>query len=178
MTSGNPPTRSSARHTLSPLLTGIAVGALAVGLVFGGVVYANRSQEAVAHVPGTEAWWPHLGLTVVAAGWLVLVTYRRRRIGRGLATLLTAPIGARAAGRLRRTARESTLRTVLATALVLLLVYSAWRVGGQVLAGLDPNFVADAWGGPSYLGAMYCHYLDAGLIVAVAAVLLDRLLLV
>lgn len=95
-----------------------------------------------------------------------------------MATLLTAPIGARAAGRLRRTARESTLRTVLATLLVLLLVYSAWRVGGQVLAGLDPNFVVDAWGGPSYLGAMYCHYLDAGLIVAVSAVLLDRLLLV
>ena len=38
------------------------------------------------------------------------------------------------------------------------------------------HFTANAWGGPTYLGAMYCHYLDLGLISAAAALLIDRLL--
>lgn len=51
-------------------------------------------------------------------------------------------------------------------------MFVAWRVGQQVVAGLDPNVTHDAWGGPSYLGAMACHYLDAALLVAVCHVLL------
>jgi hypothetical protein len=34
-----------------------------------------------------------------------------------------------------------------------------------------------AWGGPTYLGAMACHYLDCFLLVAAAAWALDRILL-
>ena len=55
--------------------------------------------------------------------------------------------------------------------------YSFWRVGEQVTGGLDPNFTVNAWGGPTYLGAMACHYLDAALIIAVSAWLLDKILL-
>ena len=43
--------------------------------------------------------------------------------------------------------------------------------------GLDPNFTVNAWGGPSYLGAMTCHYLDLVLMIAVAAWLLSKILL-
>jgi hypothetical protein len=56
------------------------------------------------------------------------------------------------------------------------IAYGCWRIGEQVTGGLDPNFTADAWGGPTYLGAMACHYLDTGLIMAVCAWLLDRIL--
>jgi hypothetical protein len=35
----------------------------------------------------------------------------------------------------------------------------------------------NAWGGPSYLGAMACHYLDCFLMVAAATWVLNRILL-
>ena len=58
-----------------------------------------------------------------------------------------------------------------------LIGYGFWRVGEQVTGGLDPNFTVNAWGGPTYLGAMACHYLDGGLIIAACAWLLDWILL-
>ena len=42
--------------------------------------------------------------------------------------------------------------------------------------GLDPNFTVNAWGGPSYAGALACHYLDLFLLAAGAAWLMDRIL--
>lgn len=41
---------------------------------------------------------------------------------------------------------------------------------------LDPNFTVNAWGGPSYAGAMACHYLDLFLLAAGAAWLVDCIL--
>ena len=43
------------------------------------------------------------------------------------------------------------------------------------MAGLDPDFTANAWG-PTYLGAMACHYLDIALVVGVSGWLLDKIL--
>ena len=34
----------------------------------------------------------------------------------------------------------------------------------------------NAWGGPTYLGAMACHYLDIALIVGFSGWLLDKIL--
>lgn len=34
--------------------------------------------------------------------------------------------------------------------------------------------VRNAWGGPSYLGAMFCHYLDGALLYPICHVLLRR----
>ena len=42
--------------------------------------------------------------------------------------------------------------------------------------GLDPNFTVNAWGGPSYAGALACHLLDLFLLGAAAAWLMDRIL--
>ena len=58
-----------------------------------------------------------------------------------------------------------------------LLIYCAWRIGEQITAGLDPNWTVNAWGGPSYFGAMACHYLDGLVLMGAAAWLLDRILL-
>jgi hypothetical protein len=50
----------------------------------------------------------------------------------------------------------------------------AWRrPGGR----LDPNQIVNAWGGPTYIGAMAAHYLDAGLVIAAAACVLNWILL-
>ncbi|MCU1378031.1 MAG: hypothetical protein JWN29_1014, partial [Acidimicrobiales bacterium] len=55
---------------------------------------------------------------------------------------------------------------VAAVLLVLFVVtlFCPFRAGQQVLAGLDHNFVVDAWGGPSYLGAALAHWLDLALL--------------
>jgi hypothetical protein len=58
-----------------------------------------------------------------------------------------------------------------------LFLYCFYRGGLQVIGGLDPNSTVNAWGGPTYLGAMACHYLDAVVLMGAAAWLLDRILL-
>jgi hypothetical protein len=72
--------------------------------------------------------------------------------------------------------RQLTWRFLAALPVLTVIGYSFWRVGEQVTAGLDPNFIVNAWGGPTYLGAMACHYLDLALIIAVSAWLLDKIL--
>ena len=49
--------------------------------------------------------------------------------------------------------------------------------GGQVTAGLDPDFTVNAWGGPTYAGAMACHYLDLLVLMCAAAWMLHLILL-
>ena len=60
-------------------------------------------------------------------------------------------------------------RAVLATPLLLLMAFGFFRAGYQVTSGLDPNDTVNAWGGPTYIGAMACHYLDMFVIMAAAA---------
>jgi hypothetical protein len=75
------------------------------------------------------------------------------------------------------TMRQASWRSAAALPPLAVMGYSFWRAGEQVTGGLDPNFTVNAWGGPTYLGAMACHYLDAGLMIAVSAWLLDKILL-
>ena len=165
----------SVHWSLSPITGAVAIVFIAGGLVTGLVMYQHRSSAAVRTVPGTSAWGIHLGLTVVAAVWLAAAHYRRR--GGPRVPLLLTPIGTNAAHRLAMTARSAPLRVLACAPALAVLAYNAWRAGDQVFGGLDPHFRANAWGGPSYLGAMYCHYLDVGLVSALAALLINRLLL-
>ncbi|GMA25959.1 hypothetical protein GCM10025864_37180 [Luteimicrobium album] len=149
-----------------------------VGVVTGAVAYAQRSDAPAVHHDGTSAWAVHLVLTALAGVAVAVLAAR----GRLRATLL-APLGRPAAARVRLTLREATrrpavaLRALVAVPFAALFLYGFWRAGEQVVGGLDPRFTADAWGGPSYLGAMYCHYLDGALLMAVAALALHALLL-
>ncbi len=68
-------------------------------------------------------------------------------------------------------------RILLALLPAALFLYGFYRAGMQVTGGLDPNFTVNAWGGPSYPGAMACHYLDLFALMAAAAWLLDKILL-
>lgn len=61
--------------------------------------------------------------------------------------------------------------------LVLVLAYTPYRMGAQVTGGLDPNATVNAWGGPSYPGALLAHWLDGIVGFYVAAFLLGRLVL-
>ena len=95
-----------------------------------------------------------------------------------------APFSRRAAARLGRTLRFAhgpsvpNVARVLATLLLALAVaYAPARMGAQVIGGLDPNNIVNAWGGPTYLGAMLAHYLDALVGFYTACFLLGRMLL-
>jgi hypothetical protein len=106
----------------------------------------------------------------------------RRRCGpRSRRLWLLAPLGTRTARRIARTlgfGSESAqpLRLLLALPAAALFLYCFWRAGVQVTDGLDPNFTVNAWGGPSYAGALACHYLDLFLLAAASAWLTDRIL--
>jgi len=164
---------------ISPLLSALAVGLAAAGVLTGLAGYLHRSPIREAHVPGTSAWIPQLAVAVVACGLYGAARWRHdRRFGRGSGRLLLlAPLGVAAASRLAATLRRLSWRSAAALPPLAVIGYCCWRAGEQVTGGLDPNFTVNAWGGPTYLGAMACHYLDCALLIAVSAWLLDRLLL-
>ena len=67
-------------------------------------------------------------------------------------------------------------RAAAAVPLVLVLLFMPFRMGMQISGGLDPNATVNAWGGPTYLGALLAHYLDNIVSFYAAAFLLSRLL--
>ena len=169
---------SPAIRQISPLLTVTAAGIAAVGVATGFIRYLDRSPIRESAAPGASAWGQQLAVAVVACALYGVARWRRgRRFGRGSGRLLLlAPLGRDAAARLTAAARQASWRIAAAIPPLALIGYCCWRVGEQVTAGLDPNFTANAWGGPSYLGAMACHYLDIALIIGASGWLLDKLL--
>ena len=201
MTTNNAPTASSTGHRdsaahrdaatasgaakpprpawrFSPLLSASAAGMFAVGVASGLDRYLNRSPIREVHIGGTAAWTQHFIVAAVCCAAYGYAVWRRRRAGaRGGRPLLLAPLGKTAAARLIATLRQASWRTIAALLPLGMIAYGFWRAGEQVTAGLDPNFTVNAWGGPTYLGAMACHYLDGGLMIAACAWLLSKILL-
>jgi hypothetical protein len=174
-TRGTRPSRAARRF--SPLLSASAAGMFAVGVVSGLDQALNQSPIRETQVAGTAAWTPHLVLAAAGCAAYGCAVWRRRRAGRRDGRpLLLAPLGATAAARVVTTLRQASWRTAAALPLLGLIAYNFWRCGEQVTAGLDPNFTINAWGGPTYIGAMACHYLDAVLLSAAAAWLLSKIL--
>jgi len=68
------------------------------------------------------------------------------------------------------------MRALPMALLVLVLLYAPYRMGAQVIGGLDPNSTVNAWGGPTHAGALLAHWLDCTIGFYVAAFLLGRLL--
>jgi hypothetical protein len=172
-------TRRRILRQISPSLTALAAAVFAGGVVSGLITYLDRSPVRAKFVPGTSAWWQHLGVAVAVGLLLALGQWQhRRRFGRGSGRLwLLAPLGRAAARRVARTASGAPGRVLLALPPAVLFTYGFWRAGAQVIGGLDPNFTMNAWGGPTYLGAMACHYLDGLALMGVAAWLIDKILL-
>jgi hypothetical protein len=177
------PGRSGSR--LSRLTVGALAVLFALGIAKGAVEYGQRSAIAEARVAGTNAILVHVLIAVaVAALVLIIEVSRARRPGERGTSPWVAAFSARAAARLGRTLTfadglsfRNMARFVAAVLLVLVVAYAPGRMGAQVIGGLDPNNTVNAWGGPSYLGAMLAHYLDAGVGFYAACFLLGRLLL-
>jgi hypothetical protein len=168
---------------LSGPLTALVGSAFVSGVMFGLFEFLQRSPIRREHIAGSAAWGQHLVLALVAVVIVSIAWWRhRRRFGpRSGRRWLLAPLGRHAAGRVARAlgfgseaARPG--RVLLALPAAALFLFCFWRAGVQVTGGLDPNFTVNAWGGPSYAGAMACHYLDLFLLAAGAAWLIDRIL--
>ena len=168
---------------LSGPLAAIAGSAFASGLTYGLLEFLQRSPVRAERAAGTAAWGPQLALAL-AAIVIVTIAHRRhlRKFGPRSGRLwLLAPLGTHAALRVARVlgSRGEPVRAgrvLLALPVAALFLFCFWRAGVQVTAGLDPNFTVNAWGGPSYAGALACHYLDLFLVAAGAAWLIDRIL--
>jgi hypothetical protein len=175
--------RRVARQLSAPLV--ILVAALfAAGVISGLFSYLHRSSVQERFVPGSSAWWQHLAVAVVACAALGYSRWRhRRRFGRHSDRLcLLAPLGKPAARRVAQTlgalrSPSGVGRVLLAVLPAAVFLYFLYRDGEQVIGGLDPNFTVNAWGGPTYIGAMACHYLDGLVLMGAAAWLLGRILL-
>ena len=154
---------------LSVPTTLLATTCAAAGTVTGLFIYLDRSPIRHKYLPGSSAYWQQAAIAGVA---LLLYGYswwrHQRRPGHQPGRLLLlAPLGKPAARRFARTMRQAVrspsgfARAVATLPFTGLLIYCAWRIGEQITAGLDPNWTVNAWGGPSYFGAMACHYLAA-----------------
>jgi hypothetical protein len=151
--------------------------------MYGLFEFLQRSPIRREHVAGSAAWGQQLAL---ALGTIVILSAaqarHRRRFGPRSGRLwLLAPLGRHAARRVARalgfgSEAAQPGRLLLALPAAALFLFCFWRAGVQVTGGLDPNFTVNAWGGPSYAGAMACHYLDLFLLAASAAWLMDRIL--
>lgn len=170
-------------HQLSGPLTALVGSAFVSGVMYGLFEFLQRSPIRREHVAGSAAWGQQLAL---ALGTIVILSAtqarHRRRFGQRSGRLwLLAPLGRHAARRVARalgfgSEAAQPGRLLLALPAAALFLFCFWRAGVQVTGGLDPNFTVNAWGGPSYAGAMACHYLDLFLLAAGAAWLMDRIL--
>ena len=170
-------------YRLSGPLTALVGSAFVSGLIYGLLEFLQRSPIRREHVAGSAAWGQQLALALGTVVILCVAQARhRRRFGPRSGRLwLLAPLGRHAARRVAGAlgfGGEATQpgRLLLALPAAALFLFCFWRAGVQVTGGLDPNFTVNAWGGPSYAGAMACHYLDLFLLAAGAAWLMDRIL--
>jgi hypothetical protein len=173
------------QHQPSRLSVTVLLALFLIGVVEGAVEYAHRPPVTGRHVAGANAITVQVVLAIAAAAAVISIQARRsRRPARPGYSPWAAPFSASAVARLGRTIRfahplsPQNLARVMATVpLVLVLLYIPFRMGAQITGGLDPNATVNAWGGPSYLGALLAHWLDCLVGFYVAAFLLSHMLL-
>jgi hypothetical protein len=169
------------RMRVSRLSVPVLAAAFLVGLAKGAIAYSHRSSVLEQHAPGTNAITIHVVLAVVAAAVVVVIQVRRwRKPGQPGPAPWIAPFSRSAVAGMSRAVRLSpgaaVARALPMALLILVLLYCPYRMGAQIIGGLDPNSTVNAWGGPSYAGALLAHWLDCVAGFYVAAFLLGRLL--
>jgi hypothetical protein len=165
---------------VSRLTAPVLAAAFLFGVAQGAVAYVHRSAVAERHTAGTNAITIHVILAIAAAAVVIAVqVWRVRQPGRRGPSPWGAPFAARAMAKLRlfyqRSPGAAMARGLPAALLILVILYCPYRMGAQVIGGLDPNATVNAWGGPSYAGALLAHWLDCVIGFYAAALLLSRL---
>lgn len=173
------------RSRLSRLILLAFAALFLIGMAEGVVEYATRSPVIARRVRGTNAVTIHVLLAIATAAAVISIqAWRARHPARRGPSPWTAPFSANALHRLSETFRFAqglspqnlvgAMATVLLAAVVL---YTPFRMGAQITGGLDANATINAWGGPSYLGALLAHWLDGLILFYLAAFVLSHILL-
>ena len=167
-------------NRISRLTVSVFVAAFLVGLASGVVSYAHRSRVIEQRTVNATANEIEIGVAIAAAAIVAAVQlWRSRNPGRRGQSPWLAPFSARAAARVARTFRSSAgaapLRALRALLLILVMLYMPWRMGSVLTGAFDPNAVVNAWGGPTFIGAVAAHWLDCIIGFYAAAFLLGRL---
>lgn len=164
---------------LSRLSISAFVAAFVVGLASGAVSYAHRSPVIEQRTVNAMANEIEIGVAIAAAVVVAIQLWRSRNPGRRGPSPWLAPFSARAAARAGRTFRSSAgaaaLRVLPMVPLILLMLYSSWRMGSELTGAFDPNQVVNAWGGPTYIGAVAAHWMDCIIMFYATAFLVGRL---
>jgi hypothetical protein len=168
------------RVRVSRLSVPVLAAAFLAGLAKGAVAYSHRSPILEPHVAGTNAITIEVALGIAAAAVVVVIQVMRwRKQGQLGPSPWIMPFSSCAVAKIGRTLRLSrgaaVAKALPMALLVLVLLYCPYRMGAQIIGGLDPNSTVNAWGGPSYAGAMLAHWLDCIVAFYVAAFLVGRL---
>ena len=156
---------------------GVLVLALsfAAGVATGGLLWQQARDEAPLQKTGVAT--ANIAHIVVALMAGVVMFTNRRRLAPFLVTPFTDAWWRSMGASLRwsphtlRRLRGIGVRVVLLGA----VLYCPYRAGIQVLAGLNRNWTLNAWGGPSYIGAIAAHWMDSILLFYGLTALLSAL---
>ena len=149
---------------------------LVAGLGFGAYRYSHRPATFPPNDPANNAILVHL---IIAACVVLTVAaiqlYRKRK---RLSNIWLAPFSQNALQRFKATILPkpvtvlSIIRAALCLPLLIVILFEPFRMGAQIIGALDPSEPANAWGGPSYAGAMAAHYMDCLIFIYVSALIL------
>jgi hypothetical protein len=169
------------RSRLSATVFGLL---FAAGIAEGAEAYTRRTPGIERHAAGTNAITVHIVLAAAAATVVIAIQVRRSRqpARRRGPSPWAVPFSATAVSRLLRTLRfaagpslANLARFITALVLVLVLLYAPFEMGAHTISDLNPNATVNAWGGPTYAGAVLAHWLDGVAGFYAAAFLLSRL---
>jgi len=153
------------------------IGTLAIiGFISGIMSYLHRPATYKPNDPAANAILAHILLAITTL--IVVIAIQAYRTRRHLPSIWLAPFSTNAYRRVTRTlvprpfALAGVLRIIPCLLLLYVLLWEPYRAALQIVGALDPAFTANAWGGPSYLGASLAHWLDGLLLFYGSAYLL------
>lgn len=149
----------------------------AAGLGFGYVLYLHRPTTLKPNIPANNAIAIHLAIAACALLAVTIIQLYRWR--KQLPNIWAAPFSDHAFQRLKATfcPRPFTLlsipRAIVCVPLLIVMLFTPFRIAAQIGDARDPSLPLNAWGGPSYIGASLAHGMDLLIFLYVAAFILS-----
>jgi hypothetical protein len=160
-------------------LSRITLGLLGIsfsgGFIYGIFRNVNHITVYVPDDPKNDAVLTHIIIAICVA--IVITAIQAYRSRKQLPNIWKAPFTQQALQRVKATLapHRFTLLTIPRMIICFLtasiIVFAPFRIGEQIIGGLDPAATNNSWGGPSYFGSMAAHYMDMLIIVYAAALI-------
>lgn len=153
---------------------------LAAGLAYGYYRYLHRPATFPPNDPKNNAILIHLILAACSVVMVVAIhVYRKRK---RLSSVWLAPFSRHALQRFKATIFPkpvtplSVVRAIACVPLLVVVLWEPFRMAAQITASFDPSEPANAWGGPSYVGAALAHWMDCLILLYLGALMFHWLM--